>query len=188
MVSFLFLFFLVFDPWKIDYLLNLACCILASLRPRNVYKDMLNNMVSPIDHVVMNHQNQTRTNGIWGHVRYIIKACYKHRPLSNGLQLKHPLQTCQQSNGHRKSSLPILTGGPHNVVRSLRHRRHRFTTHVSDIDFTVTGFVLVSVTKVPWGPREIVIFTWLVASCGNGCCFMPVTNMCYHPLPFLAYL
>jgi hypothetical protein len=31
---------------------------------------MLNNMVSPIDHVVMNHQNQTRTNGIWGHVRY----------------------------------------------------------------------------------------------------------------------
>jgi hypothetical protein len=27
-------------------------------------------MVSPHDHVVMNHQNQTRTNGIWGHVRY----------------------------------------------------------------------------------------------------------------------
>jgi hypothetical protein len=27
-------------------------------------------MVSPNDHVVMNHQNQTRTNGIWGHVRY----------------------------------------------------------------------------------------------------------------------
>jgi hypothetical protein len=27
-------------------------------------------MVSLIDHVVMNHQNQTRTNGIWGHVRY----------------------------------------------------------------------------------------------------------------------
>jgi hypothetical protein len=31
---------------------------------------MLNNVVSPIDHVVMNHQNQTRTNGIWGHVLY----------------------------------------------------------------------------------------------------------------------
>jgi hypothetical protein len=27
-------------------------------------------MVSPNDHVVMNHQNQTRTIGIWGHVRY----------------------------------------------------------------------------------------------------------------------
>jgi hypothetical protein len=27
-------------------------------------------MVSPIDHVVMNHQNQTRANGKWGHVRY----------------------------------------------------------------------------------------------------------------------
>jgi hypothetical protein len=53
-----------FDPRKIDYLLNLACGILASLGPRNVYKDMLNNMVSPVDHVVMNHQNQTRTNGI----------------------------------------------------------------------------------------------------------------------------
>jgi hypothetical protein len=65
-----FLFFLVFDPWKIDYLLNLACGILASLGPRNVYKDMLKNMVSPIDHVVMNHQNQTRTNDKWGHVRY----------------------------------------------------------------------------------------------------------------------
>jgi hypothetical protein len=48
----------------------LACGILASLGPRSVYKDMLNNKVSPNDHVVMNHQNQTRTNGIWGHVRY----------------------------------------------------------------------------------------------------------------------
>jgi hypothetical protein len=64
MVSFLFLFFLVFDLCKIDYLLNLACGILASLGPRNVYKDMINNIVSPIDHVVMNHQNQTQTNGI----------------------------------------------------------------------------------------------------------------------------
>jgi hypothetical protein len=27
-------------------------------------------MVSPNDHVVMNHQTQTRTIGIWGHVRY----------------------------------------------------------------------------------------------------------------------
>jgi hypothetical protein len=63
-VCFLFLSLLNFDPRKIDYLLNLACGILASLGPRNVYKDMLNNMVSPIDHVVMNHQNQTRTNGI----------------------------------------------------------------------------------------------------------------------------
>jgi hypothetical protein len=59
-----FLFFLVFDPCKIDYLLNLACDIFASLGPINVYKDMLNNMVSLIDHVDMNHQNQTRTNGI----------------------------------------------------------------------------------------------------------------------------
>jgi hypothetical protein len=41
-----------------------------SLGPRNVYKDMLNNMFSSIDHVVMNLQNHTRTNGIWGHVRY----------------------------------------------------------------------------------------------------------------------
>jgi hypothetical protein len=67
---FFFFSFLFFDPWKIEYLLNLACGVLASLGPRNVYKDMLNNMVSPIDHVVMNHQNQTRTNGKWGHVRY----------------------------------------------------------------------------------------------------------------------
>jgi hypothetical protein len=45
-------------------LLILASGILASLGHRNVYQDMLNNKVSPIDHVVMNHQNQTRTNGI----------------------------------------------------------------------------------------------------------------------------
>jgi hypothetical protein len=83
----------------------------------------------------------------------------KHLPLSNGLQLEHTLQTCQQSNGHHKSPLPILTGGPHNVARWLRHRRHRFTTRVSDIDFIVTGFVLVPVTKVPCGPRETIIFT-----------------------------
>jgi hypothetical protein len=69
-VCFLFFSLLDFDPRKIDYLLNLACGIFASLGPRSVYKDMLNNMVSPIDHVVMNHQHQTQTNGIWGHVRY----------------------------------------------------------------------------------------------------------------------
>jgi hypothetical protein len=46
------------------YLLNLACDIFASLGPRSVYKYMLNNMVSPIDHVIMNHQNHTHTNGI----------------------------------------------------------------------------------------------------------------------------
>jgi hypothetical protein len=59
-VSFLFLSCSVLT---VD-LLILACGILASLGPRNVYKDMLNNKVSPIDHVVVNHQNQTRTNGI----------------------------------------------------------------------------------------------------------------------------
>jgi hypothetical protein len=64
MVCFLFFSLLDFDPRKIDYLLYLACGILASLGPRNVYKNMLNNMVSSIDHVVMNHQNHTRTNGI----------------------------------------------------------------------------------------------------------------------------
>jgi hypothetical protein len=31
---------------------------------------MLNNVVSLIDHIVMNHKNQTQTNGIWYHVRY----------------------------------------------------------------------------------------------------------------------
>jgi hypothetical protein len=61
---FLFISLLGFDPRKIDYLLNLACDTFASLEPRSVYKDMLNNVVSPIDHVVMNHKNQTRANGI----------------------------------------------------------------------------------------------------------------------------
>jgi hypothetical protein len=59
-----------FWPLKNRHLLNLACDIFASLGPRSVYKDMLNNMVSLIDHVVMNRQNQTRTNGICARVLY----------------------------------------------------------------------------------------------------------------------
>jgi hypothetical protein len=42
----------------------------------------------------------------------------------------------------------------HYVAHSLRHRRRRFTTRISDIDFTVTGFVLVPVTKVPVDPEK----------------------------------
>jgi hypothetical protein len=53
MMCFIFLSLLGFDPRNIDYLLNLACDIFASLGPRSVYKDMLNNVVSLIDHVVM---------------------------------------------------------------------------------------------------------------------------------------
>jgi hypothetical protein len=44
--------------------------LVISMGPKNAYKDMLDNVVSLIHHVVMNHQNHTRTNGIWGHVRY----------------------------------------------------------------------------------------------------------------------
>jgi hypothetical protein len=47
------------DPWKIYYLLILTCDIFAPMRSRNVYKDMINNIVSPIDHVVMYHHNHT---------------------------------------------------------------------------------------------------------------------------------
>jgi hypothetical protein len=102
-----------------------------------------------------------------------------HWSLSNGLQLEHQLQTCQQSTGHRKTPLPVLTGGPHNMARSSIHQRRKFTTRVSDIDFTVTAFVLVVITKGPCGPRETVVFTWPVTSCGNGCCLMTVTNPSY---------
>jgi hypothetical protein len=63
-MSSLFFSLLGLDPQNIYCLLILACGIFASLGPRNVYKDMLNNMVNHIDHVVMNHQNHTRTNGI----------------------------------------------------------------------------------------------------------------------------
>jgi uncharacterized membrane protein len=47
---------------------------------------------------------------------------------------------------------------------SSRQRRRRFTTHVSDVEFTLTGSVLVPVTKVSWGPRETAISRdrWLV--------------------------
>jgi hypothetical protein len=38
--------------------------------PRNAYKDMLDNVVSPITCVSMNHQNQPEQ--MWGHVRYTL--------------------------------------------------------------------------------------------------------------------
>jgi hypothetical protein len=47
--------------------LILARGIFASMESGNVYKNMLNNMISHIDHVVMNH----KTNNTWGHVRCI---------------------------------------------------------------------------------------------------------------------
>jgi hypothetical protein len=49
--------------WPLKNRLSSQFGMWASLGPKNVYKDMLNNMVSPIDHVVVNHQNHTRTNG-----------------------------------------------------------------------------------------------------------------------------
>jgi hypothetical protein len=33
----------------------MALIVVTSMGPINAYKDMLDNMVSPIDHVVMNH-------------------------------------------------------------------------------------------------------------------------------------
>jgi hypothetical protein len=65
-----FHFLLWFWPLKNILSSHFGMWYFASLGPRNVYKGMLNNMVSPIDHVVMNHQNHTRTNVLWGHVRY----------------------------------------------------------------------------------------------------------------------
>jgi hypothetical protein len=40
---------------------------------------------------------------------------------------------------------------------SSRQRRQRFTAWVSDIEFTVTGSVLVPITNVPYGPKETAI-------------------------------
>jgi hypothetical protein len=48
----------------------MALIVVTSMGPINAYKDILDNMFSPIDQVVMNQKNQTQTNGIWGHVRY----------------------------------------------------------------------------------------------------------------------
>jgi hypothetical protein len=38
--------------------------------PRNAYKDMLDNVASPITCVEHESPKTTRTNGKWGHVRY----------------------------------------------------------------------------------------------------------------------
>jgi hypothetical protein len=50
---------------------------------------MLNNMVSPIDHVIMNPQNQTRTNGTWGHVRYTISQANRVKGVAPKVQVQH---------------------------------------------------------------------------------------------------
>jgi hypothetical protein len=55
-------------------------------------------MVSPNDHVVMNHQNQTRTNGVWGHVRYKIAQYLETtpvRPVDDTGQADDHLETAQ---------------------------------------------------------------------------------------------
>jgi hypothetical protein len=86
----------------------LACGILASLGPRNVYKDMLNNMVSPIDHVVMNHQNQTRTNGKWGHVRYnlVLGRSIPATAVVEGTAARMgEVDPCHRSRGAREAEL-----------------------------------------------------------------------------------
>jgi hypothetical protein len=45
--------------------------VVASMGPRYIYKDMLDNVVSPIAH---ESPKSTRTNGKWDHVRYNIVA------------------------------------------------------------------------------------------------------------------
>ena len=63
---------------------SLVLIVVASMGSIVSTKTCSNNMISPIDHVAMNHQNHTRTNGFDGHVRYIL--------LYNGLiGLAYPL-------------------------------------------------------------------------------------------------
>jgi hypothetical protein len=70
---------------------------------------MLNNMVSPIDHVVMNHQYPTRTNGICGH--HPVRLAYQppanntflseqinHQQLTNNTFLSEQISTSHQPN------------------------------------------------------------------------------------------
>jgi hypothetical protein len=108
---FLFLSLLDFDTRKIDYLLNLECDIFASFGPRSVYKDMLNNVVSPIDHVVMNHQNQTWTNGKWGYVRYnlpLLGDLWQHKQSKHKFEKIEKIRatyTCLDSYHHPNSLL-----------------------------------------------------------------------------------
>jgi hypothetical protein len=153
-VSFLFLSFLVFDPWKIDYLLNLACGIFSSLGPRNVYKDMLNNMVSPIYHVVMNHQNQTQTNGIWGHVRYttsllFYKLCTMLSPSTSSRVVSH-------TDTSRRFSCPSFFASFLHIITKQLHRvcfssssRERFTPANEDTELQ-TVFVCRSLPAIHW--------------------------------------
>jgi hypothetical protein len=69
-LSFLFLFFLVFWPLKNRLSSQFGMWYFGILGTYKCLQRDAKQYVSPIDHVTMNHQNQTRTNGIWGHVRY----------------------------------------------------------------------------------------------------------------------
>jgi hypothetical protein len=59
-------------------------------------------MVSPIDHVVMNHQNQTRTKGKWGHVRYGRQRHPSVRVFSFSARPGDATFTCHHSNRRRE--------------------------------------------------------------------------------------
>jgi hypothetical protein len=78
-----------------------------ALGPRNVYKDMLNNMVGLIDLVVMNHQNQTRTNGVWDHVRYSHR--YKQWQAFEYLTKERMSSDTKYENKHLKYSITTST-------------------------------------------------------------------------------
>jgi hypothetical protein len=59
------------------FLASLTCffaslIVVASMGPRYVYKDMLDNLVSHTACVSMNHQNQLKQKAKWGHVRYTL--------------------------------------------------------------------------------------------------------------------
>jgi hypothetical protein len=117
---------------------------LASLGPRNVYKDMLDNMVSPIDHVVMNHQNHTRTNGIRGHVRYSTTFIYyinqstslqlmlgtspsglnqtKRNRLASASCKRKRLHICRQLERRKSSNHPICRCRSHTPALCQRHQ------------------------------------------------------------------
>jgi hypothetical protein len=126
MVCFLFFSLLGFAPRKLDYLLNLSCDILASLGPRNIHKDMLNNVVSPIDHVVMNHQNQTRTNGKWGHVHYNVMDIVIHMSCLCFLRIfGREKQEKNKKLGQFVVRLATATGGKLTILcRAPRHKTH----------------------------------------------------------------
>jgi hypothetical protein len=146
-VTFAFLFLLVGLPSKYVLSLILACDIFASMGPRNAYKVMLDNTVSLIVCVRMNHQNQLEqmANGTIFATNIpfipILSRCYSMKSINTSKDYKKEnAETSTKVVHHGRGSprpphtrvhaAPHQTGGSKICRRATKAQRLRRTLYI----------------------------------------------------------